>query len=315
MKKIMIMLVMICILGVLSACGNNKQDNNESSVSSTVDDTSSDISSDVVSSLSPIEDVSVYQSYTVSDDGVIIDTKTGIEIQDDDLLVDEIGNIISKSHGQILVTSEIVQSNKALLTVPQDNQPTVQKYEETSHSTSSSEGKHITSENPIPQNNNTSLQEQDRYSSESELNVKYPVMGERVWSFYSTDPANCSTEWNIPKDSALTVHTIKMEQNLSMEISCHYFARVDGSSEEIFNTDRIITVDGVEYIWTMSSHYIGGCAPQYNGDVSVALRCYDQSGRFLYDELIFTRVGPDTMVLKSNDGNTLWLHPGDTFTR
>ena len=56
------MLVMICILGVLSACGNNKQDNNESSVSSTVDDTSSDISSDVVSSLSPIEDVSVYQS-------------------------------------------------------------------------------------------------------------------------------------------------------------------------------------------------------------------------------------------------------------
>ena len=127
---------MICILGVLSACGNNKQDNNESSVSSTVDDTSSDISSDVVSSLSPIEDVSVYQSYTVSDDGVIIDTKTGIEIQDDDLLVDETGNIISKSHGQILVTSEIVQSNKALLTVPQDNQPTVQKYEETSHSTS-----------------------------------------------------------------------------------------------------------------------------------------------------------------------------------
>ena len=293
MKKIMIMLVMICILGVLSACGNNKQDNNESSVSSTVDDTSSDISSDVVSSLSPIEDVSVYQSYTVSDDGVIIDTKTGIEIQDDDLLVDETGNIISKSHGQILVTSEIVQSNKA----------------------SSSEGKHITSENPIPQNNNTSLQEQDRYSSESELNVKYPVMGERVWSFYSTDPANCSTEWNIPKDSALTVHTIKMEQNLSMEISCHYFARLDGYSEEIFNTDRIITVDGVEYIWTMSSHYIGGCAPQYNGDVSVALRCYDQSGRFLYDELIFTRVGPDTMVLKSNDGNTLWLHPGDTFTR
>ncbi len=280
---------MICILGVLSACGNNKQDNNE--------------------------DVSVYQSYTVSDDGVIIDTKTGIEIQDDDLLVDETGNIISKSHGQILVTSEIVQSNKALLTVPQDNQPTVQKYEETSHSTSSSEGKHITSENPIPQNNNTSLQEQDRYSSESELNVKYPVMGERVWSFYSTDPANCSTEWNIPKDSALTVHTIKMEQNLSMEISCHYFARLDGYSEEIFNTDRIITVDGVEYIWTMSSHYIGGCAPQYNGDVSVALRCYDQSGRFLYDELIFTRVGPDTMVLKSNDGNTLWLHPGDTFTR
>ena len=100
-----------------------------------------------------------------------------------------------------------------------------------------------------------------------------------------------------------------------MEISCHYFARLDGYSEEIFNTDRIITVDGVEYIWTMSSHYIGGCAPQYNGDVSVALRCYDQSGRFLYDELIFTRVGPDTMVLKSNDGNTLWLHPGDTFTR
>ncbi len=84
---------------------------------------------------------------------------------------------------------------------------------------------------------------------------------------------------------------------------------------KIFNTDRIITVDGVEYIWTMSSHYIGWCAPQYNGDVSVALRCYDQSGRFLYDELIFTRVGPDTMVLKSNDGNTLWLHPGDTFTR
>lgn len=31
----------------------------------------------------------------MSDDGVIIDTKTGIEIQDDDLLVDET-NIISK---------------------------------------------------------------------------------------------------------------------------------------------------------------------------------------------------------------------------
>ena len=42
-----------------------------------------------------------------------------------------------------------------------------------------------------------------------------------------------------------------MEQNLSMEISCHYFARLDGYSEEIFNTDRIITVDGVEYIWTI----------------------------------------------------------------
>mgnify|MGYP006949208732 CR=1 FL=1 len=63
------------------------------------------------------------------------------------------------------------------------------------------------------------------------------------------------------------------------------------------------------------THGIGWCAPQYDGDVSIALRCYDQSGRFLYDELIFTRVGPDTMVLKSNDGNTLWLHPGDTFTR
>lgn len=315
MKKIMVMFLMICILGGLSACGNNEQSDNESSISSIVDDTSSDISLDVVSSLSPIEDVSVYQSYTVSDDGVIIDTKTGTEIQDEDLLVDETGNIISKSHGQILVTSEIVQSNKALLTVPQNSQPTVQEYEETAHSPSSSEGKSTTVENHIPQNNNTISQEQDRYSSESELNLKYPVMGERVWSFYSTDPANCSTEWDIPKNSALTVHTIKMEQDLSMEISCHYFARLDEYSDEIFNTDRIITVDGIEYIWTMSSNYIGGCAPQYNGDVSIALRCYDQSGRFLYDELIFTRVGPDTMVLKSNDGNTLWLHPGDTFTR
>ena len=315
MKKIMIMLVMICILGVLSACGNNEHNNNESSVSSTVDDTSSDVSSDAVSSLSPIEDVSVYQSYTVSDDGVIIDTKTGIEIQDDDLLVDETGNIISKSHGQILVTSEIVQSNKALLTVPQNNQPTVQEYEGTAHSTSSSEGRHITSENPIPQNNNTSLQEQDRYSSESELNVKYPVMGERVWSFYSTDPANRSTEWDIPQNSALMIHTIKIEQDLSMEISCHYFARLDEYSGKIFDTASIITVDGVEYIWTLSSHYIGWCAPQYDGDVSIALRCYDQSGRFLYDELIFTRVGPDTMVMKSNDVNKLWLHTGDTFTR
>lgn len=306
---------MICILGGLSACGNNEQSDNESSISSIVDETSSDISLDVVSSLSLIEDVSVYQSYTVSDDGVIIDTKTGMEIQDEDLLVDETGNIISKSHGQILVTSEIVQSNKTLLNVSQNNQPTVQEYEETAQYTSSSEGKSTISENPISQNNNTSLQEQDRYSSGSELHLKYPVMGERVWSFYSTDPANRSTEWDIPQNSALTIHTIKMEHDLSMEISCHYFARLDEYSGKIFDTASIITVDGVEYIWTFSSHYIGGCAPLYNGDVSIALRCYDQSGRFLYDELIFTRVGPDTMVLKSNDGNTLWLHPGDTFTR
>lgn len=315
MKKIISVFLMVCALGSLCACGASNTNSDESSLPapSTIESETESESSDQSSLSSIIEDVSSYQSYTVDDNGTIIDTKTGSAIQDKKFSVDEKGNIVLAGNGQIAVTSDVVQKNKKLLNTIQENSQPKKETIPNQNSSIPSKNSSVTT-NSTPKSSNTSSEEVGRYSSEPELHVKYPVMGDRAWTFYSTNPSN-RTNWYIPENTVLTVYTINIQKNLSTEITCDYYALLDGYPYQIYDTNTIKTVNGVDYVWQMRSNYTGGCFPEYDGSVTLMLRCYDSFGNFLNDELAFTRVGADTMILKSNDGTALNLYPGDTFTR
>ena len=76
-----------------------------------------------------------------------------------------------------------------------------------------------------------------------------------------------------------------------------------------------VVIDGTEYIWRMSESFFGNCFPEYDGSVSIVLRCYDRFGNFLSDEIRFDRVDAQTLRVKSNSGSDLPLKPGNVFTR
>lgn len=148
----------------------------------------------------------------------------------------------------------------------------------------------------------------------SEIQEKYPVQGGAPWKFFTTDSSKQISFFDPPRKNALSSFTFEIAEDDSTKITHSTYLPpedLDYTPEE----KDLITWKGKQYAWVASSYFEGNCSPNYDGSVTITLRCYDTHGNFLSDDLHFDRIDANTMRLKSNSGTALPLTPKDTFTR
>lgn len=148
----------------------------------------------------------------------------------------------------------------------------------------------------------------------SEIQEKYPVQGGAPWEFFTTDPTQQIEFFDPPREHALSSFTFEIAEDLSTKITHNTYLPpedLDYTPEE----SNLITWNGKQYAWVASNYFTGNCSPEYDGSVTITLRCYDVHGQFLSDDLRFDRIDANTMRLKSNSGTALPLKVKDTFTR
>lgn len=314
MRRVIRAVLGLCILGSLCACGAEDTGTGEPS-------------RQVLAAVSVmVEDISPYQSYTLSPNGTILDTETGLEIQCPNLSADKQGNIIWNKSRQVLVTAEQVQANwgKMAESQPESSQPEPPAPEK-EVSSSSAPPKKPSTPTPPPASskpNETGGQDDQCLPDEKNMNINHPIQGDREWIFYSTDPANRDPTWNFEPDyqgPVMSLYRIKINANDSTTINYEMYLPVEGYPYQRYDSDIIITLDGKQYIWQRTSHFTGTSFPVCDGTVDIALKCYDSFGNFLVDDLVFVREGPNALVLKSyrpySSHPAFYLQPGNTFRR
>lgn len=278
MRKITSVLLVACLLAGLTACGRRSPDIREALPSSTAESSTVDagFSGESASSRS-IKEASSRQSEASSSEAV--------------------GRVSSDAAPD---ASAGTYSNSQ----PEKEPVTQQKTPAVSSSSAES-----------PAEANSMLSDEERFGPDSDLHAKYPVRGEREWVFYSTNPSNRHPECPYDYDGLLTAYRFQIAEDDATKITCEYYIPLNEYTGERYDSDTVITVGGLDYLWQMTSYYDGWCFPMYGGSVEIGLRCYDSFGNFLSDDLTFDREGPDTMILTKNSGTALQLNPGDTFTR
>lgn len=147
------------------------------------------------------------------------------------------------------------------------------------------------------------------------IQEKYPVQGGKSWMYHTLDVDWSEEAFCFGSDVVLAVFEIQIQEDLHTDIWIHYYIPRSKSEDPPLETDAPIVIDGTEYIWRMSEPFFGNCFPEYDGSVSIVLRCYDRFGNFLSDEIRFDRVDAQTLRVKSNSGSDLPLKPGNVFTR
>lgn len=153
------------------------------------------------------------------------------------------------------------------------------------------------------------------YRKYDEMNRQYPIEDGSTWVFYSNNPQNIEPHISFPSDALLAVYYFKVDADLHTDVWYEYYAPLDTYKGE-YSQDMVRNIQGKAYVWQMTSMvYEGGCFPCMDGTVDIELRCYDDHGAFLTDELRFWREDENTLRLMQNNGEALYLQPGDTFRR
>lgn len=180
--------------------------------------------------------------------------------------------------------------------------------ETTSHKTKTKPAVTVTT--PFDDKENNPL-----FQKYDEMNRKYPIEDGSTWVFYSSDPKNIEPYVSFPCEKLLAVYYFKVDADLHTEIWYEYYAPLDMYKEE-YTPEMVKRINGADYVWQMTSMiYEGGCFPCLDGTVDIELRCYDEHGAFLVDELRFWREDENTLRLLKNNGKALYLQSGNTFRR
>lgn len=299
MNKMISTVFILCILISLCACGKTPSETEENSVLS-----------DPPISAAPV-DLSAYQTYTVDDEGNIVDTRSGTIVQDVNLSVNENGNIVMKSSGQIVVSADRVAENKKYLSTNQTNPSVEAAVTSSSNPSGESVRKTVSTTAPLRDDK----EDNELYKKYEEMNHQYPIENGSTWMFCSTDPSYRDPHDHFPSENLLTVYSFKVNPDLHTEILFEYYAPLTEYADSNIPEDMIRKIHGVDYVWQMTTIYEGCCFPCMDGTVDIELKCYDAHGNFVGDDLTFQRIDQDTLKLIRYSGDALFLRPGDTFTR
>ncbi len=311
MRKIFTFLLALGIL--CSLCGCNKQSpaTNDSNSSWAV---SQPVSSSV--------DYSNYQSYTVDNNGNILDPKTGKVITNDVLAVDSSGNIVLKENQQVVVTSKQVQENKKLYSSSQ-NTSSQSSSPQTKSGKSESASKAENANRSTASKESTSSAVKSAASSKPESH-REPVpidkvknwdslYGQKEWMFFNTEASRQRYE-----DSSAVVCRFSAGQDSYATISVESYCLLDKWKYPL-NSDNVVrTINGQKYVQIFWSGYKGSLYTFVGSEdtVTLELRCYDATGHnWLSDELKFKRTENNSLQLISGDYNEFGLKSGDVFVR
>nr|WP_319488433.1 hypothetical protein [uncultured Caproiciproducens sp.] len=306
MRKIFILALALGILCGLCGCNKQSPGVNNSNYSSAV---SQSVSASVI--------YSDYQSYTVDDNGNIIDSKTGNLITNDELAVDSNANIVLKENKQVVVTSKQVQENKKLHTSSQNtssqtknestensSKPEKAPRSSTTKTSSSTTLKSAVSAKPASHSEPTPIDKIKNWDS---------LYGEKEWMLFNTEPGRQRYE-----GSTAFVCRFSAGQDSHATISVESYCLLDEWKYPLNNDIVVRTINGQKYVQIFWSGYTGDLYTFVGGEdvVTLELRCYDATGHnWLSDELKFKRTENNSLQLISGDYKEFGLKNGDVFTR
>jgi hypothetical protein len=301
MHRIFILVLAFGILCSLCGCGEQS--------SSAVD---SDYSSAGSQSVSTSVNDSDYQSYTVDDNGNILDSKTGGLITNDELALDNNGNIVLKDSGRVVVAYEQVLENKKSYNSSQTKNKKAENSSKPEKAASSSTSKISSSTISKPAVSSKPKSHREPISIEK-LNHWDSLYGEKEWKLLNTDP---SRQWYEGSNAFVCRFSAGQDSHAAISVEC--YCLLDEWKYPLNHDNDVRTMNGKKYVQIRWSGYQGDLYTFLGGEdqVTLELRCYDATGHhWLSDELKFKRTGNNSLKLISGDYQEFGLKNGDVFTR
>lgn len=149
------------------------------------------------------------------------------------------------------------------------------------------------------------------YEDYENLNKNSPVQGEREWKFHSTDP-----DYAAPYDpSELAECCITIDETDHVTIFWNYYYKAENHPEFSVGGNQSVKFDGTDYYWFLCYKYEGTCFVEQNGVISIQLKCTNDWGDYVNDEITLQRDGNDKLIVTSHTGTEFNLFKGDEFIR
>lgn len=149
------------------------------------------------------------------------------------------------------------------------------------------------------------------YEDYENLNKNSPVQGEREWKFHSTDP-----DYAAPYDpSELAECCITIDETDHVTIFWNYYYKAENHPEFSVGGNESVKFDGTDYYWFLCYRYEGTCFVEQNGVISIQLKCTNDWGDYVNDEITLQRDGNDKLIVTSHAGTEFNLFKGDEFVR
>lgn len=149
------------------------------------------------------------------------------------------------------------------------------------------------------------------YEDYENLNRNFPVQGEREWKFHSTD-----ADYAAPLDpSELAECCITIDETDHVTIFWNYYYKAENHPEFSVGGNESVKFDGIDYYWFLCYRYEGTCFVEQNGVISIQLKCTNDWGDYVNDEITFQRDGSDKLIVTSHIGTEFNLFKGDEFVR
>ena len=223
-------------------------------------------------------------------------------------------NLINSSSDTDFIESENAESSDKTNTVNTDSTQRSQ-VQNSQVSSTESENSSTTSIAVESEENNTSLSSSDSssltYEDYENLNKNSPVQGEREWKFHSTDP-----DYAAPYDpSELAECCITIDETDHVTIFWNYYYKAENHPEFSVGGNESIKFDGKDYYWFLCYKYEGTCFVEQNGIVSIQLKCTNDWGDYVNDEIALQRDGNNKLIVTSHAGTEFNLFKGDEFVR
>lgn len=181
-------------------------------------------------------------------------------------------------------------------------------------SSTESESSSITSVTVVAEENNISSSSGTSsltYEDYENLNKNSPVQGEKEWKFHSTDP-----DYAAPYDpSELAECCITIDETDHVTIFWNYYYKAENHPEFSVGGNESVKFDGTDYYWFLCYKYEGTCFVEQNGVISIQLKCTNDWGDYVNDEITLQRDGSDKLIVTSHTGTEFNLFKGDEFIR
>lgn len=160
----------------------------------------------------------------------------------------------------------------------------------------------------IPSSNVTASPTYEDYEN---LNRNFPVQGEREWKFHSTD-----ADYAAPYDpSELAECCITIDETDHVTIFWNYYYKAENHPEFSVGGNESVNFDGIDYYWFLCYRYEGTCFVEQNGAISIELKCSNEWGDYVNDDIAFQREGSDKLIVTGHRGTAFNLFKGDEFVR
>ena len=202
------------------------------------------------------------------------------------------------------------KGNTANTNSEQTNQVQGNKIENTEDKNSSTTSVAVESKDDdiSPSSSNTSSLTYEDYEN---LNKNSPVQGEREWKFHSIDP-----DYAAPNDpSELAECCITIDETDHITMVWNYYYKAENHPEFSVGGNESVKFDGTDYYWFLCYKYEGTCFVEQNGVISIQLKCTNDWGDYVNDEITLQRDGNNKLIVTSHAGTEFNLFKGDEFVR